>query len=61
MHARVWEIPPGVAGDFAAYMTARFGNPSEMISTPEAMVKGAERSAAEGDALFLLKDEVRDA
>lgn len=53
MHARAWRIPPELAGLFAAQMTARFGVPDEMISTEEAMEAGRQRSAAEGDAVFL--------
>jgi len=59
MHVRAREIPLGMAEDFAAAMTARFGKPSEMITRPEVMAQGAERAAREDGAIFMFDGEAR--
>jgi len=57
MHVRCWDVPASYAARFAAMATAIFGQPSEMISDPHAMVRAGERAAAEDGAVYLLRGE----
>jgi hypothetical protein len=57
MHIRNWPVPPGWTDAFAAQMTARFGAPEEMVSDMESMEAGGQRLAAEGRAVYLLRDQ----
>jgi hypothetical protein len=57
MHIRNWFVPEALADRFAAQMTARFGEPEEMITDLETMEAGGRRAAAEGRAVFMLDPE----
>ena len=60
MHSRCWYVPPGIIEDLAAAMTLRYGQPSEMVSDPRAMARGAQRSAEEDGTVYLLRGEAGD-
>jgi hypothetical protein len=59
MHVRAWQIPLAMAEDFAEAMGARFGQAAEMITRPEVMAEGAERTAREDGAVFMFDGEAR--
>ncbi len=59
MHVRAWPVPVSHAEEFAAAMTAKLGEPHEMVSPFEAMSAGAEAAAENGGAVFMIDGEVR--